>query len=124
MAIVVRAARPEDYRSLQRIFRRASLSNPGDRAALLAHPEVLRLDPNLIGRGRTRVATVSDTAVIGFASTSISSDGVLELDDLFVDPDWRRHGVARQLVQRIAAEAAEEHVERLEVVANAARPQR
>jgi N-acetylglutamate synthase-like GNAT family acetyltransferase len=116
--IVVRAARAEDHPALQRIFRRASLSNTGDRAELLAHPEVLRLDEDLVDRGRTRVATIPEDTIIGFASTSFIRDGVLELDDLFTDPDWRRHGAARRLVHEIMKEAVEEQVTRLNVIAN------
>jgi len=117
--VTVRDARPEDFPALQRIYRRASLSNPGDRAALIAHPEHLKLADDLIDRGRTHVATLTDGTVVGFASTTPLGAGVLELDDLFVDPDWRRRGAAQRLVQHIAAEAAVEHATRIDVTANA-----
>jgi GNAT superfamily N-acetyltransferase len=116
--IVIRDARPEDYPSLQSIFERASLSNAGDRDALLAHPEFLILDPELIGRGRTRVAMLSDDTIVGFASTSRTGDDVLELDDLFVDPDWQRHGAATELILQICREAAKEKAFRIDVTAN------
>lgn len=116
--VVVRAAQQSDVPALQRIFRRASLSNPGDRAALLAHPEVLRLADDLIGQGRTRVATLPDGTIIGFAGTSVTGPGRLELEDLFVDPDSRRHGAATRLVEQIAAEAAAEQVTSIDVIAN------
>jgi N-acetylglutamate synthase-like GNAT family acetyltransferase len=119
IGIVVRSARPGDHSALQRIYRRASLSNPGDRAGLLAQPGVLTLDDNLIGRGRTRVAALTDGTIIGFASTSAGDRGALELDDLFVDPDWRRHGAALRLVQQIASEAADEQIVLISVIANA-----
>jgi len=119
VAVTVRDACPEDFPALQRIYRRASLSNPGDRAALIAHPEHLKLADDLISRGRTRVATLTDGTVIGFAGTTALAPGVLELDDLFVDPDWRRRGAAQRLVQHIAAEAASQHGTRIEVTANA-----
>ena len=119
IGVVVRSARPEDHPALQRIFRSASLSNPGDRAGLLAHPEVLKLDDNLIGRGRTRVAALTDGTIIGFASTSAGDRDALELDDLFVDPDFRRHGAALRLVQQIVSEAADEQVVQINVIANA-----
>lgn len=116
--LLIRPARAGDHAGLQSVYRRASLSNPGDRAALIAHPEFLRLDPNLVGRGRTWVATLPDDTIIGFASTSRSGDAVLELDDLFVEPDWRRRGAARQLIQRIVGQAADESVNRIEVTGN------
>jgi GNAT superfamily N-acetyltransferase len=43
---------------------------------------------------------------------------VLELDDLFVDPDAMRRGVARQLMLRIVTEARREGIARIEVTAN------
>src|SRR4051794_21119025 len=101
MTIHVRAARSGDAPTLTRILRRASLSNAGDREALLAHPEVLTLPDDLLGRGRTWVATFDDGAVVGFAGTRRTEPGVLELEDLFVDPDSMRKGVARRLILRI-----------------------
>src|SRR3954464_11791326 len=116
--MAVRAATAADEPAVARIFRRASLSNAGDRDALLAHPEALVLADDLIARGRTRVATTPDGTVVGFASTRPGGRGVLELDDLFVDPLARRRGAARQLVRRIVADAAAEGVVRMEVTAN------
>jgi ribosomal protein S18 acetylase RimI-like enzyme len=116
--IVIRNARPEDQPALELVFRRASLSNAGDRSALLANPEFLALDVALIGRGRTRVATLADGTIVGFASTTHVHAGVLELDDLFVDPDWQRHGAARELILQICRESTRERVSRIEVTAN------
>ena len=116
--IAVRRARADDREALQRVFRRASLSNVGDREALVAHPEALRLSADLVSQGRTRVATLADDSVIGFASTMPNGAGSIELDDLFVDPDWQRRGAARQLVAQIVIEAAAERVKRIDVTAN------
>ena len=116
--IEVREATATDEPAVARIFRDASLSNAGDRAVLLAHPEALVLADGLLARGRTRVATSSDGAVVGFASTRPTGPGVIELDDLFVDPRARRRGVARTLLARVLAEAAAEDVVRMEVTAN------
>jgi N-acetylglutamate synthase-like GNAT family acetyltransferase len=116
--INVRDADAVDEPVLARIFRRASLSTAADRDALLAHPEALTLSDDLLARGRTRVATFADGTVVGFAATRPTDHGVLELDDLFVDPDAMRRGVARQLILRIATEAAREDVARIDVTAN------
>jgi ribosomal protein S18 acetylase RimI-like enzyme len=118
MAIHVRAARADDHPALTRIFRRASLSNDGDREALLAHPEVLTLADELLERGRTWVASFDDGVVVGFASSRTTEPGVLELDDLFVDPDSMRRGVARRLIASMATAAAAEDVVRIDVTAN------
>lgn len=114
----VRPARIEDRGRLTQIYRDASLSNPGDRAALLAHPDVLIVDEGLISRGRVRVATLADGQVIGFASTSPTDSGNLELDDLFVDPLWQRRGVGSALLKALQAKGRRDGVARLEVTAN------
>jgi N-acetylglutamate synthase-like GNAT family acetyltransferase len=116
--IQVRDAQAHDHPALARIFRAASLTDAGHRDALLAHPEALILSADLLAGGRTRVATVSDGTVVGFASTRPTDAGVLELDDLFVDPEAMRTGVARRLILRIAAEAEREDVARIDVTAN------
>ena len=41
-----------------------------------------------------------------------------ELDDLFVDPDWMRRGIATALVLDALANAREQEVARIEVTAN------
>jgi GNAT superfamily N-acetyltransferase len=117
-SILVREATAADEPAVARIFQTASLSNVGDRDVLLAHPDALVLADDLLARGRTRVATSPDGAVIGFASTRPTDRGVLELDDLFVDPHARRRGAARQLIRRIVAEAAAEDVVRIDVTGN------
>jgi hypothetical protein len=66
----VRDAHAHDEPALERIFRKASLSNAGDRDALLAHPEALTLPADVLARGRTLVATVADGSVVGFATTA------------------------------------------------------
>jgi GNAT superfamily N-acetyltransferase len=112
----IRWSAPADLSALTDVYVRASLSNEGDRDALLAHPEALVLKGDGIAEGLTRVATHSDD-IVGFATT-VLVDGLLELQDLFVDPDWMRHGIGRHLVQDAAAIAAERGFEGLAVTAN------
>src|SRR3954447_14438250 len=114
----VRDAVAGDEPALARIFRAASLSNAGDRDALLAHPEALTLADDVLAGGRTLVAASADGTVVGFARTRPADRGVLELDDLVVDPDAMGRGVARQLILRIVTEAAAEDVVRIDVTAN------
>src|SRR4051812_3921175 len=102
----VRDAAEGDEPALAGIFRRASLSNAGDRGVLLAHPDALTLPDDVLASGRTRVATKTDGAVVGFARTQPTERGVLELEDLFVDPNAMGRGVARQLLLPILAQAA------------------
>ena len=105
-----------DLSALNDVFRRASLSNEGDRALLLAHPEVLVLTAGDLAAGRTRVA-LDGERIVGFATT-LSADSALELDALFVDPDHRRQGVAMALVADAVVFADEHGLEAIEVTGN------
>ena len=66
---------------------------------------------------RTRVALDAKGSLIGFASYLISAN-VAELEDLFVDPLWMRHGVGEALVVDISSLMGEQNVQWLEVTAN------
>jgi N-acetylglutamate synthase-like GNAT family acetyltransferase len=68
-------------------------------------------------QGRTRVAVSNDGAVIGFATYS-NSQGVVEIEDLFVDPRWMRRGIGEALVLDLLARLRELGFETLEVTAN------
>jgi GNAT superfamily N-acetyltransferase len=98
-ARLIRLGTLADLPAAAQVYRRASLSNAGDRDNLLTHPEYLILGPEGLAEGRMYVAE-EDGSVVGFA-TWARSDGVTELEDLFVDPDWRRRGIAAALVGRI-----------------------
>jgi GNAT superfamily N-acetyltransferase len=113
----VRTAVVEDLPELRRLFRRSSLSNEGDREALVANPEALELPDSGVVQGRTRVAVAADGTIVGFA-TGRREGAVLELEDLFVDPDWMRRGIARRLVGALVTSAAREGIARIEVTAN------
>jgi len=113
---VIRLGTPADLAAASSVYRRASLSNEGDRDNLLAHPEFLILGPEGLAEGRTHVAE-QDGTVVGFA-TWAEADGTVDLEDLFVDPDYRRRGIASELVRRIAEVLRARGVQRLEVTAN------
>lgn len=116
MTWTIRDAVPSDDDGLRDVYRRSSLSNAGDRDLLLANPDVLDLPPAGARAGRTRVA-VSDGRVVGFATTD-AAEGALELDALFVDPDWMRQGVGRDLVLDAAADASARGLTHIEVTGN------
>ena len=63
----IRWSTPADLSALTDVFARASLSNEGDREALLVHPEALVLEGDGIAEGQTRVATNGDD-IVGFAT--------------------------------------------------------
>ena len=119
MSIVrIRAACASDLPALRDLFRRSSLSNEGDRDLLLARPEVLELKDVGITEGRTQVAVGADDEILGFIITRPLDACVLEIEDLFVDPDWMRTGVASRLVEDLLATASRTGVRRIELTAN------
>ena len=117
MPIAIRDAETTDIDDLQRLFRRASWSNENDRALLRENPEWLILSDQGVVEGRTRVALDDDGNVAGFA-TYLISDGIAELEDLFVDPSRMRQGIASALVLDISARLNRLGFESLEVTAN------
>ena len=117
MTVVIRDSVPADLDALRDVYRRSSLSNDGDRASLLAHPEVLEFPGPATDDGRTRVAVAGDGRLVGFATTLIAGDAA-ELDDLFVDPGWMRRGIGRALVLDAIEIARDRGAGRVEVTAN------
>jgi GNAT superfamily N-acetyltransferase len=113
---MIRLGTPADLAALADIYRRASLSNPGDRDRLLAHPEHLVLEPDGLTEGRIHVAEEGGS-VVGFA-TWAETDGGMELEDLFVDPEWMRRGIATALVNCIADVLRSRGADTLEVTAS------
>jgi GNAT superfamily N-acetyltransferase len=114
----IRTSVSEDLPALRRLFRRSSLSNEGDRDHLLANPEALELPASGVGQARTRVAVAADGTILGFVTGLPREASMLELEDLFVDPDWMRRGVARLLVADLIAEARRNGIARIQVTAN------
>jgi GNAT superfamily N-acetyltransferase len=117
MPLIIRDADATDMQELQGVFRRASLSNENDRGLLQEHPEWLVLSDRGVREGRTRVAVDEDGTTTGFA-THLISDGVAELEDLFVDPPRMRQGIATALVLDISSRLNRLGFGRLEVTAN------
>lgn len=113
----MRPAVVSEQKQLEALQWRASLNNPGDRDALLAHPDAIELPPEQIESGGVFVAEVAGS-VLGFAAILPREDGDFELDALFVEPSAWRQGVGRALVQHCAAAAGAAGAESLHVVGN------
>jgi len=113
-----RGAVPGDLPAVRCLFRRSSLSNEGDRAALLTHPEALILAADGIAEGRTRVAVTIDGTIVGFATVLPHENSTLELEDLFVDPDWMRRGIATRLIADLVEQARRSKIQHIWVTAN------
>jgi len=86
---------------LESLQRRASLSNPDDRDALLANPDAITLPIEQITTGCVFVAEIEGVAV-GFAAVVPRPDGGAELDALFVEPHLWKRGIGRRLVDYVA----------------------
>ncbi len=107
--IEIRTASEHDLDGLRSVYRRASLSNASDRDVLLANPQYLEFDGSALGRGTTTLATVGGT-IVGFVTVTHDDPDDPEVDDLFVDPDWQRHGIGRLLLRSaVTAARAQGH---------------
>jgi GNAT superfamily N-acetyltransferase len=113
---MIRLGTPADLAAAASVYRRASLSDVSYRDTLLAHPEHLILGPEGLAEGRTYVAE-EDGSLVGFA-TWAETAGTMELEDLFVDPDHMRRGIATALIERIAQVLRARGAGRLQVTAN------
>jgi N-acetylglutamate synthase-like GNAT family acetyltransferase len=115
--VVLRSARASEQKDLEALQWRASLNNPGDREALLAHPDAIELPLEQIAEGRVFVAETANT-VVGFAAVLPRDDGDAELDALFVEPDRWRQGLGKALVEHCALAARALGSEALHVIGN------
>jgi len=77
---------------------------------LLAHPDAIELPLAQIAAGGVFVAEWNGT-IVGFAAVEPRADGESELDALFVDPNMRRRGIARSLVEYCAKLPALENLQ-------------
>lgn len=115
--ITVRPAIASERESLEALQRRASLSNPKDREALLANPDSIVLPLQQIVDGGVFVAEQSGH-IKGFSAILPRPDGNSELDALFVEPECWRQGVGRVLVEHCAMAARKAGASYLHVVGN------
>lgn len=101
---LIRPAVIAEQKELEALQLRASLTNAGDRDALLANPDAIELPLAQIAAGAVFVAEWNG-AIVGFAAIEPRTDGNSELDALFVDPNTRHHGIGRLLVEHCVAVA-------------------
>jgi GNAT superfamily N-acetyltransferase len=106
-----------EQKALEDLQRRASLSNPGDRDAISAHPDAIELPLDQIAAGLVFVAE-QDGVILGFGAVLPREDGDTELDGLFVDPEVWRRGGGRQLVESCCQHARMHGSNALQVVGN------
>jgi len=102
---------------LESLQRRASLANPSDREAILAHPDAIDLPQAQIDALQVFVAE-SAGSIQGFAALIPREDGDLELDALFVEPDTWRQGIGRRLIEHCVVVARQQGVAAIHVIGN------
>jgi GNAT superfamily N-acetyltransferase len=112
----IRAAVEGDMEALQALYVASSMSNEGDRANMLAHPEALEFRGDGVRQGRTRVA-VEHGEIVGFSTYALEA-GLMDVEDLFVEPGRMRGGVGRALIKDLVEIARDTSVPSLEVTAN------
>jgi GNAT superfamily N-acetyltransferase len=115
--VSVRRATADDVPALSDIYRRSSLSNVADREGLLASPHLMAWAGDGVATGRTQVALDANGRLLGFA-TVVPLDIGLELEDLFVDPDFMRRGVATHLMTVVVEQAVSAGAPWMEVTGN------
>lgn len=115
--LAIRPALPEERAALEALQRRASLANPNDRDALIAHPDAIDLPLAQIHAGHVFAADRAGV-LVGFAAVLPREDEGAELDALFVEPDLWKHGIGRALVDHCARIARSRGAAFLHVIGN------
>lgn len=115
--IALRPALLPDHPVLESLQARASLNNPGDRDALLQHPDAIDVPLGQIAGGHVFVAE-RDGAIVGFAAVLPREDGAAELDALFVEPALWRTGIGTALIEHGIALAKVRRASVLHVIGN------
>ena len=115
--IIIRTATTAEQKALEALQLRASLTNDGDRDSLLANPDAIEIPLEQLAAGRVFVSELSGVTV-GFSAIEPRVDGETELDALFVEPNIRRHGIGRLMVEYCAEVARKQGSTALHVTGN------
>ena len=113
-----RQARPQDRPVLNQVMLRASLAvETGEtRWRLMAEPDHLQVDEDLLARGQIILAEATG-APVGFAAFAIGGSQFAELAGMFVHPDYWRRGIGRRLLAAVEIELLARQATGIRVVA-------
>jgi GNAT superfamily N-acetyltransferase len=114
----IRDAAPVEAPELAALQRRAAAVHESDRALLEAEPGLIQPPHRAIAEGRLRVAVDPSGRILGFCSVAPRAAGIIEVDDLFVDPSVMRQGVGRALLGDAIRRAAACGARAIEVTVN------
>jgi GNAT superfamily N-acetyltransferase len=115
--IIIRTAAVTEQKALEVLQLRASLTNDGDREALLANPDAINIPLEQLAAGRVFVSELN-RVMVGFSPIEPREDGQTELDALFVEPNVRRQGVGRLMIEYCADVARNQGSMALHVTGN------
>jgi GNAT superfamily N-acetyltransferase len=117
MSVRIRLAVSSEQSALEAVQRRASLNNPGDRDAILAHPDAIELPLEQIAANHVFVAE-QDNTIAGFAAVVARDTPEMDLDALFVEPHLWGQGIGRLLIDHCAEVSRLERKTALHVIGN------
>ena len=113
----IRLAKPSERKILKKLQWRASLNNEGDQSTLLENPDAIELPLSQIEDDLVFVAE-KENYIKGFAAMLMRTDGNVELDGLFVDPEYWKQGIGRALVEHCSSIAKDKGASLLHVSGN------
>lgn len=116
-ALTIRPAVIAEQEALEALQWRATLSNPGNHEALIAHPDAVELPLEQIEAGDVFIALLDGT-IAGFAALLRLADGAAELDGLFVEPGLWKRGIGRALLGHCCSAARGRGASLLHVIAD------
>ena len=90
--------------------------NERDREWMLANRDIAVFEGKGLDEGHVRIAEVGGR-MVGFV-TALPEGDFLEIEDLFVDPEWMRRGIATALIEDVLGKARSSGIGRVEVSAN------
>ena len=115
----IRLARIEEASALTALCVRSKASWGYDEAFMALALIALEAKPDQIAAGNVWVATTANGNVAGMVALGPSEQpDTLDLDKLFVEPEWIRTGVGRALLTHAIIEARRRGAQRLTILAD------